>query len=145
MITTHTILIIDDNINNLKVAVTHLRAYSYKILVASTGTDGLARAQLAQPDLILLDLMMPDIDGFEVCARLKANPMTASIPVIFMTAVAEATHKTRGLKEGAVDYVTKPVDSSELLLRVKTHLELRDLRLNLEQEVAESTVTLGQS
>lgn len=137
MITTHTLLIIDDNITNLKLTMSYLKAYSYKILTASTGLDGVDRAQLTVPDLILLDVMMPDIDGFEVCARLKANPTTADIPVIFMTAISDAEHKTRGLREGAVDYVTKPVNVSELLMRVRTHLSLRDLQLQLENEAAQ--------
>src|SRR5947209_6488689 len=97
-----TILIVDDDVTNLKVAVEHLRAYSYTILTASNGQAGLERARLAQPDLILLDIRMPGIDGLETCRRLRANPATAAIPVIFMTALSDTDQKVRGFEAGAV-------------------------------------------
>ncbi|MCA9980905.1 MAG: response regulator [Anaerolineales bacterium] len=138
----HTLLIIDDNITNLKVAVDYLEAYSYRILTASSGQKGLERAQLAQPDLILLDVKMPDIDGIETCERLKANAETADIPVIFMTALSDTADKIRGFKAGAVDYITKPIEEGVLLMRVRTHLKLRELQINLEEQVRERTAAL---
>src|SRR5436190_3439083 len=120
-----TLLIVDDNVTNLKVAVEHLKAYSYTILTSSNGEAGLERAQLTQPDLILLDIKMPGIDGVETCRRLKANPATNTIPVIFMTALGDSQDKVRGLEAGAVDYVTKPIEAAELLARGQTHLILR--------------------
>jgi CheY-like chemotaxis protein len=91
-----TILVIDDNITNLKVAVEHLKAYSFEILTARDGETGIQRALLARPDLILLDVQMPGIDGFETCRRLKANPTTAAIPMIMMTVLSETADKVRG-------------------------------------------------
>ncbi len=142
MATAQTILIIDDNITNLKVAVTHLEVYSYKILTASNGTAGFERAKLALPDLILLDVKMPGIDGFETCARIKANPDTADIPIIFMTALSDSSSKVRGLETGAVDYITKPLDATELLARVRLHLSMRELQMNLEDVVQQRTAAL---
>lgn len=146
-----TLLIIDDNITNLKVAVEYLQAYSFEILTARNGETGLERAQLAQPDLILLDVQMPGIDGFETCRRLKANPTTATTPVIFMTVHSETEHKVRGLEAGAVDYVTKPLEAAEVLARVNIHLKLRALQEQLQQansgledRVRERTAALAQ-
>ncbi|MEM7332002.1 MAG: response regulator [Chloroflexota bacterium] len=146
-----TILIIDDNITNLKVVMEYLQAYSFEILVARNGADGLESAELATPDLILLDVQMPGLDGFEVCRRLKANPETAVIPVIFMTALTDANDKVQGLEAGAVDYVTKPIESKELLARVNTHLELQALQKELqdnnevlEEKVEERTAVLQE-
>ena len=140
----HSILIIDDNIANLKVAMAHLNAYSFEVLTARDGKAGLERAQIAQPDLILLDLQMPGLDGFEVCRRLKAHPQTQNIPVIFMTANSETDAIVRGFELGAVDYVIKPFASAELIARVQTHLTLRDLQQNLEEMVAAKTAVLTQ-
>ncbi|HEX6383311.1 MAG TPA: response regulator, partial [Anaerolineae bacterium] len=140
----HTILIIEDHVNNVKTAVELLQAYSYRILVATSGLDGLERAALATPDLILLDISMPGIDGIETCRRLKANPQTAPIPVIFMTALTGVEEKVHALEAGGVDYITKPFNETELLARVRIHLELRDLQLRLEQRVQERTAELTQ-
>jgi DNA-binding response OmpR family regulator/DNA-binding CsgD family transcriptional regulator len=139
-----TILIVDDNVTNLKVVVAHLKAYSYTILTASTGEAGLERAQLTEPDLILLDVKMPGIDGVETCRRLKANPATSAIPVIFMTALGDTDDKVRGLEAGAVDYITKPIEAAELLARVQTHLTLHDLQRRLEARVLERTEALTE-
>ncbi len=145
------ILIIDDNITNLKVVMEYLQAYSFEILVARNGTDGLESAELAKPNLILLDVQMPGLDGFEVCRRLKANPETAVIPIIFMTALTDSSDKVRGLEYGAVDYVTKPIESKELLARVNTHLKLQALQEELqvhntalEEKVEERTAVLQE-
>jgi DNA-binding response OmpR family regulator/DNA-binding CsgD family transcriptional regulator len=143
------ILIVDDTITNLKVAVEYLQAYSFEILTARNGAMGIERAQLALPDLILLDVQMPGIDGFETCRRLKANPVTSAIPIIFMTVLSEAADKVRGLEAGAVDFVSKPIDAAELLARVTTHLKMRALQEQLqaanerlEERVRERTAAL---
>jgi DNA-binding NarL/FixJ family response regulator len=139
-----TLLIIDDTVNNLRVAVDLLHAYGFRVLTASNGEDGLARALLAKPDLILLDIRMPGINGLETCRRLKANPETASTPVIFMTALTDIEDKVRGFEVGGVDYVTKPFDAAELLARVRTHLELHDLQLRLAERVQKRTAALAE-
>jgi DNA-binding response OmpR family regulator len=136
------ILLIDDNITNLKVAIEHLRVANYEILTARSGDVGVTRAEEARPDLILLDVKMAGIDGFETCRRLKANPHTADIPVIFMTALTETEDKVRGLEAGAVDYVTKPLDAAELLARVNTHPQLHVLQEELRQSNAQLTHTV---
>lgn len=124
-IDSQTILIVDDNPINLGVVVEHLEENGYNVLVAQGGEEALARAQLVQPDLILLDVMMPGIDGFETCRRLKARASTAAIPVIFMTALTDIDDKMSAFAAGGVDYVSKPFQFEELLARVQTHLELR--------------------
>jgi diguanylate cyclase (GGDEF)-like protein/PAS domain S-box-containing protein len=127
----HTILIVDDNPVNLAVVVDHLEDHDYRVAVAQDGLEALQRAALITPDLILLDVMMPGIDGFETCRRLKANPATAAIPVIFMTALADIHHKVAAFAAGGVDYVSKPFQVEELLARVETHLALRASQLRL--------------
>ena len=104
-----TILIVDDTPANIGIISDSLEENGYSVLVAQDGTEGLQRAELMQPDLILLDVMMPDMDGFEVCRRLKKQPNTRDIPVIFMTALSETEDKVNGFNAGAVDYVTKPL------------------------------------
>lgn len=131
---THTILVVDDNPNNLGVVVDYLETFEFRILTARDGETGLSRAEQAQPDLILLDVMMPGIDGFETCRRLKSNTATQNIPVIFMTALAEAKNKVAGFEVGAVDYITKPIQQEEMLARIKTHIRLRELTDKLEEE-----------
>jgi DNA-binding response OmpR family regulator len=116
------ILIVDDTPTNLGVVVESLENRGLRLLVAQDGIEGLQRAAFVKPDLILLDVMMPGLDGFEVCRRLKANAETADIPVIFMTALAETEHKITGLKAGGVDYITKPMQIDEVIARVGTHL-----------------------
>jgi diguanylate cyclase (GGDEF)-like protein/PAS domain S-box-containing protein len=122
---TQRILIVDDNPVNLAVVVDHLEDHGYYVAVAQDGEEALKRAELVQPNLILLDVMMPGIDGFETCRRLKANALTRSIPVIFMTALADTHDKVAAFAAGGVDYVGKPFQIEELLARVETHLALR--------------------
>ncbi len=136
-ITNKLILIIDDNVTNLKVAIEHLKTYGLEIIIARTGESGLERAAFAQPDLILLDVRMPGIDGFETCRRLKANETTKEIPVIFMTALADVSDKVRGFDAGAVDYVTKPLQAEEVWARVKTHLTIRALQQEMAEHISE--------
>ncbi|MSU61856.1 MAG: hybrid sensor histidine kinase/response regulator [Pedosphaera sp.] len=122
------ILVVDDVLQNIQVVVTMLREAGYSIMPATSGAAALQRVQKKPPDLILLDLMMPDMDGLEVCRRLKAEPATRNIPIIFLTASNEMSHLVQGLEAGAVDYVTKPFNPPELLARVRTHLELKHSR-----------------
>lgn len=131
---THTLLIVDDNPTNLSLLSDHLREYGFRILVAQNSETALKRAQVAQPDLILLDVMMPGTDGFETCQLLKADPRTQEIPIIFLTALSDAEHKIKGFKVGGVDYITKPLHHEEVLARVTTHLRLRELTQNLRQQ-----------
>lgn len=134
------ILVVDDTPNNLNVLFTYLRSAGFKVLVAQTGDNALKSANYAKPDLILLDILMSGIDGFETCRLLKINPQTKDIPVIFMTALSDSINKVRGFELGAVDYVTKPIQKEELIARIQTHISLERLRHNL----VEQNVTLHQ-
>ncbi|MFK5970415.1 MAG: response regulator [Candidatus Marithrix sp.] len=125
------ILVIDDNINNIKVVVDSLTAHGFEIAIAKNGLIGIKRAEMLQPALILSDVMMPGIDGLETCRRLKANSITKDIPVIFMTVLDRVEDKLKGFEVGGVDYISKPLQEQEVLARVKTHLELRNLHLQL--------------
>ena len=138
----HSILVIDDDPGNLAVVRDCLVESGYAVLIAEDGESALQRAVYVRPDLILLDIMMPGMDGFETCRRLKALPATREIPVIFMTALAETGHKVKGLEAGAVDYITKPFQREELLARVAVHLQNRELtkRLRESKESLESRV-----
>lgn len=129
---TSTILIIDDTPANLAVMVDQLEEVGYRVSVAQEGEEGLQRAEYIRPDLILLDVMMPGIDGFETCRRLKNNDITQDIPVIFMTALTDTADKVEGFSVGAVDYVSKPLQIEEVLARVNTHLTLRAMQQLLE-------------
>ena len=138
------ILVIDDNVNNIKVVVDSLTAHGFEIAIAKNGTIGIKRAEMLQPALILSDVMMPGIDGFETCRRLKANRITKDIPVIFMTVLDRVEDKLKGFEAGGVDYISKPLQEQEVLARVKTHLELRNLyrqlstqNKELQQEIQE--------
>ncbi len=128
-----TILIVDDNPTNIGVLADYLEDHGFTILVARDGESGVKKAEYAHPDLILLDVMMTGIDGFETCQLLKNNPATKNIPVIFMTALNEVEHKVRGFTVGAVDYVTKPLQQEEVLARVTTHLRIQALTSELQQ------------
>ena len=136
------ILVVDDDPINLSVVRDCLVEYDYTILVAEDGESSIQRAVYARPDLILLDVMMPGIDGYETCRRLKSLENTQAIPIIFMTALADTGHKVKGLEVGAVDYVTKPFQRKELLARIAVHLQIRDLTRKLQEakELLESRV-----
>jgi diguanylate cyclase (GGDEF)-like protein/PAS domain S-box-containing protein len=134
---TGSILIVDDNPVNLGLVVDHLEQHGFNVAVALDGEEAIERAEFLQPDLILLDVMMPGIDGFETCRRLKANLVTAPIPVIFMTALADVADKVRAFEAGGVDYVSKPFQVEELLARVNTHIALRDAQQRLRNRNAE--------
>lgn len=130
----YTILLVDDTPTNLGVLFEYLERYGFKIVVARDGESGIKRAQFVRPDIILLDVMMPGINGFETCQRLKADPSTREIPVIFMTALADTENKVQGFAVGAVDYVTKPLQQDEVLARVTSHLKIRDLTHSLQKK-----------
>ncbi len=129
-----TLLIVDDIPANVSVLFDFLSASGFKVLVAQDGESALQKAHYAQPSLILLDVMMPGIDGFETCRRLKNDPKTQDIPVIFMTALADTENKVKGFELGAVDYVTKPIQQEEVLARVNTHLTIRKLQKELQTQ-----------
>lgn len=137
-----TILVIDDEPDNLRVVVRHLQAYSFHILTARKGESGIERARLKEPDLILLDVNLPDLLGYEVCRRLKADPQLSRIPVLFLTALSDTENKLKGFEAGGVDYVTKPIEATELMARVQTHLQLAALQSDLEERVSERTAEL---
>ena len=139
------ILIVDDTPTNLDVISEALSDAGYNVAIATSGERALKQLERRLPDLILLDVMMPGIDGFETCQFLKANPKTCDIPVIFMTALADADSKIKGFEVGAVDYITKPFQEREVLARVKTHLQLSLLTHNLEQQVSEKNAQLQAS
>lgn len=154
-----TILIVDDTPSNLGMVVKLMEDRGYRVSIAQDGEEGLQRAQLLQPDLILLDVMMPGADGYEICQRLKALESTRHIPVMFMTALASPEHKVKGFAAGGVDYLTKPLHVDEVMARVDTHIKLntaqRQLaeqnallekqRNELEMRVEERTAELGEA
>ena len=149
---TEPILIVDDNPNNLKVLSYALGSARFKVAVAKSGESALKQVHYKPPALILLDVMMPGMDGFETCKKLKEDPTTKEIPVIFMTALDDTDNKVKGLSIGAVDYITKPFKTEEVLARVNVHLKLRYLSKQLEeqnqileQKVTERTAELARS
>jgi PAS domain S-box-containing protein len=131
---TSTILIVDDQPTNLKLLFSLLQKSGLKVLVAKTGESAIEKLQNVSPDLILLDVRMPGIDGFETCRHIKASPKTQDIPVIFMTGISEAKDRIEGLKLGAVDYITKPFQQEEVLARIENHLKLRRRQKQIEEE-----------
>ena len=140
------ILLVDDNATNLQVLYQTLEGHGYRLLAARSGKDALAIAERTVPDLILLDVMMPDLDGFETCERLKTNERTRECAVIFLSALSEPHEKARGLDLGAVDFVNKPFQAEEVLARVRTHLTVRELQQQLRQRNAalEHELTVAQ-
>ncbi len=118
------ILVVDDMPQNIRILGSVLRNNDYDVAVVVSGQEALDFARETPPDLILLDIMMPDMDGYETCHRLKADPFTADIPVIFVSALRETDDKVIGFEAGAVDYITKPFSKDEVLARVRAHLEL---------------------
>jgi putative two-component system response regulator len=118
-----TVLVVDDTEANVDILVEALGS-EYEVSVAMDGESALETVKTELPDIILLDIMMPGIDGYEVCQRLKSDTKTAHIPIMFLTAMTEVENKTKGFELGAVDYITKPFEVSEVKARVKTHLSL---------------------
>jgi len=138
------ILVVDDVPANLGVLLEFLGGAGFEVLVAEDGMGALEQLRFSQPDIILLDVLMPGMDGLEVCRRLKQEPGTRDIPVIFMTALTETVDKVAGFAAGGVDYVTKPVQPEEVLARVRAHLEIRRLQRELmgKNEALEREVRL---
>ncbi len=138
-----TLLIVDDTPTNIQLLEAIL-GVDHKIFIATNGLEALTLATAERPDLILMDVLMPVMDGFEACARLKADPRTREIPVIFLTALADHEYLVRGFAAGGIDYVAKPFTPEELMVRVRTHIALkqtqdleRALRLQLEEALAQ--------
>ncbi len=143
----NTILIVDDNTTNLGVLFDYLKDAGFRVLVAQTGEASLELMEDVIPDIILLDVLMPGLNGFETCERIKQNERTKEIPVIFMTAVTETVDKVKGFELGAVDYITKPIQHEEVLARVNTHLTIKNLQnhlVNKNEELASVNRNLEQ-
>ena len=139
-----TILVVDDVADNISL-LSSILSGEYKVKASNNGKSAVAIARKSPPDLILLDVMMPELDGYEVCRQLKDDPRTKNIPVIFVTALGEAREEQLGFEIGAVDYITKPVSPPIVLARVKTHLVLYEQNRILEKKVAERTEELRSS
>jgi putative two-component system response regulator len=144
------VLIVDDNATNIDLLVNTLKE-EYRLGIAKKGTAALEYAEKYHPNLILLDIMMPEMDGYEVCSRLKKNPATQSIPLIFITAKSETVDKTKAFQMGAVDYITKPFHAAEVKARVQTHIALEEMKDQLltqnallEQMVEKKTIEIQQ-
>lgn len=132
-----TLLIVDDIPSHLKALILYLQNLHFEIQLAHNGEEAIKQAAENRPDLILLDVLMPKMDGFETCRQLKILEETRTIPVIFMTALDDNVNKVKGFEVGGVDYITKPIHHEEVLARVTTHLNLRRLQHLLEQKNVE--------
>jgi len=132
----NTLLIVDDELINLNILLTYLQSLNYNVVTAENGKECLAIVKRNQPALILLDVMMPEMDGFEICRQLKANSETRDIPIIFLTALTNTEDKIKALEAGAVDYITKPIQIKEVSARINVHLSLRQLQGILKQQNA---------
>jgi len=128
---THKILIVDDQPENLQPVIYYLERYNYRINISMSGEGALEILEHTDPDIILLDVLMPGIDGFETCRRIKANPEWSDIPLLFMTAVTDISNKVKGFEVGCQDYLTKPIQYEELLARVKTHIKIRKMQTEI--------------
>jgi PAS domain S-box-containing protein len=129
-----TILIVDDQLENLKLLTTYMQQQGFELMVAQSGEETLKRVERIIPDIILLDVMMPGIDGFETCQHLKESGTTQDIPVLFMTALTDTVDKVKGFELGAVDYLTKPLQQEEVLARVNAHLTIRKFQRQLQEQ-----------
>ncbi|MEL7052548.1 MAG: response regulator, partial [Cyanobacteria bacterium J06588_5] len=137
------ILIVDDTPTNLSLLAQVLGDAGFEVAIATSGERAIEQVTRERPDLILLDIMMPGIGGLETCRRLKADPCFNTLPVIFMTALADVEHKVKALELGAVDYITKPFRESEVVDRVAIHLELCKTRLALAQSEKRTETVLN--
>jgi len=137
------ILVVDDQPANLKVLLSFLQEHDYRVYMVDSGQRALHILPKIQPDLILLDVMMPGMNGFEICRTIKADKTMASLPVIFMTALDSVGDKMAGFAAGAVDYITKPFQQAEVLARINTHITLRKREKELEQALEEIKTLSG--
>ena len=137
-----TVLVVDDVPANLSLLLNHLRALDYHVLVAESGMSALEQMQHIRPDIILLDVMMPGVDGYETCQLIKANELTKEIPVIFVTALTESADRLRGFEVGGVDFVSKPIEITEVAARINTHIMLNDLQRELAKKNLELKTSL---
>jgi signal transduction histidine kinase len=133
-----TILIVDDTPANISVLMAFLEKNEFDVMVAEDGAMALQTVQYSNPDLILLDIMMPNMDGYEACEKLKKDPKTMNIPIIFMTALSDTGEKVKGLELGAVDFITKPFKNEEVLARIRTHISL----IQTQQELLDKELEL---
>ncbi len=131
---TEKILVVDDTPSSINILSGILEGEGYQVFVATSGERAIKRAEQTAPDLILLDVLMPGLDGFDTCRRLKSGEKTGERPVIFMTALTTTEDKVTGFDAGGVDYVTKPIEIEEVLARIKTHLALRNMQQQLETQ-----------
>ena len=138
-------LIIDDEPRIVDGVRKYFEQAGFDVLAAYDGPGGLSLARQEQPDLIVLDVMMPDMDGFEVCKRLKQDERTRDVPVIFISALQDVQDKVRGFEAGGVDFITWPLQEEEVLARVRTHVELRSMQLSLEGMVAKRAAEVIES
>ncbi|WP_449420016.1 sensor histidine kinase [Phormidium nigroviride] len=139
-----TILVVDDNSENIELLADLLSGVGYQVAIAKSGKAALECLEFLQPDLILLDVMMPEIDGFETCRQIKSNLANRDIPIIFMTALSDSVNKVKGLSMGAVDYITKPIEYEETLVRIRIQLQVRDSQKQLEKQTLELSEALEQ-
>jgi two-component system, sensor histidine kinase and response regulator len=137
------LLVIDDLESNIQVIGAALGKLGFEILPASSGEQAFKRLEARRPDLILLDLLMPDMDGFEICQRIRKNPSWAAIPIIFLSSADDKDLIVRALESGGVDYITKPFNQAELIVRVRTHLDLKRARDSLKQIAEDKDEILG--
>jgi PleD family two-component response regulator len=131
------ILIVDDNSDNLRFLKLTLEKRGYLVRAASDGPLALQSVSAKLPDLILLDVKMPEMDGYEVCRRLKSDDRSREVPVIYISALNETIDKVKGFKSGGIDYITKPIEPEEVYARVETHLSLRDLQKKLQDKITQ--------
>jgi len=136
MIAASKILVVDDNEQNLELLVAYLETLGCPVVTAVDGVDALEKVAAENPDLILLDIMMPRMSGFEVCRKIKSDPTTRDIPVIMVTALNELTDIERGVESGTDDFITKPVSRLELTTRIKSLLRVRHLKSELDRTLA---------
>ncbi|QSJ19261.1 hybrid sensor histidine kinase/response regulator [Nostoc sp. UHCC 0702] len=142
--TDNPILIVDDSPTNSTVLLGMLQQSGFKVIVVNSGEAALEKVEMISPSLILLDIILPNMDGFEICRQLKSVEVTRDIPVIFMTALSQTEDKIKGFNLGAVDYITKPLQKEEILARVNVHLNLRNLNKQLAEKTTELTIALDQ-
>ena len=130
------VLIVDDNAQNAELLAAYLEPLGYQVRLAADGIDAMAQVAQAPPDIVLLDIMMPRMSGFEVCRRIKENPQTRDIPVVMVTALNELGDVERGVDSGADDFLSKPINKLELITRVKSLLRVRHLKSELERTLS---------